>query len=314
MLPFTLTLALLAGCGGGTGSAAGNSAAQPEQSAQEQGSGIPTYTPAEIRENNSARNLLTHHSALTYTRTFADGEDNVNSTICEQYTMIDGFLQTNAAYADETGTVVYSQQGYADGTYAGATYALSSDGGMYMTLYPNNETYESACDIWLAAADDDSMTETVTDTSEQDGAVIVTARTDYPDEEDLYEITLYYVDPETDDLLYMEATSYDAQDDSVVAVVKTQISYDDPVAFTDKPFETIITDSDYCEVNLIVDPQQDDMTVCWYPVAHGTQLSFMPVLNYTLYSDEELTQEIDTSVGIDVPGEVFNIFAVPQQG
>ncbi len=314
MLPFALTLTLLAGCGGGTAGGAGSSsAARPEQSAQEQGSGIPAYTPAEIRENNRAETLLTHHSALTYTRTFADGEGNVSGTVCEQFTLSGGFLQTSSAYADETGTVIYSQQGYADNTYPGATYGLSSDGGRYMTLYPNDETYESLCDTWLAV-DEDGMTETVTGTSEQDGAVIVTARTDYRDEADVYEITLYYVDPETDDLLYMEATSYNTQDDSVAAVVQTQISYDDPVTFEDKPFETVITDSDYCEVSLIVDPQQDDMTVSWYPVAHGTQLSFAPISDYTLYADEELTQEIDASLGIDISGEVCNIFAVPQQG
>ena len=183
-----------------------------------------------------------------------------------------------------------------------------------MMIFPNNEMYEDSVDTWLAAIDEDSMTETVTGTSEQDGAIIVTTRTEYRDEADLYEETLYYIDPKTDDLLYMEVTSYNTQDDSVAAVVKTEISYDAPVTFEAKPFETIIADQDYCEVNLIVNPQQDDMTVCWYPVAHGTQLTFVPFSDYTLYSDEDLTQVIDVSLGIDISGKVCNIFAVPQQG
>ena len=310
MLTLTLALALLAGCGSKTNDAAND----PQPGNQEEQTNIPTYTPTEIRASNSARNLLTHHNTVAYTRTFTDSEGNISGTVCEQYTMADGLLQTNSAYTDETGNVILSQQGHADSTYAGATYGLSGDGEKYMTLYPNNEMYEDSVDTWLAAIDEDSMTETVTGTSEQDGAIIVTTRTEYRDEADLYEETLYYIDPETDDLLYMEVTSYNTQDDSVVAVVKTEISYDAPVTFEAKPFETIIADQDYCEVNLIVNPQQDDMTAYWYPVAHGTELTFVPFSDYTLYSDEELTQVIDASLGIDISGEVCNIFAVPQQG
>ena len=334
MLVFVLALALLAGCAGKANSTAPQQeqsaqqeqtveekpepqqepAAEPEQDAPQEAVNLPTYTPDEIRENNSVKNVLSRHNTMTYTRTFTDGEGNVNGTVREQFTMNDGFLQTNSDYTDETGSVVYSNQGYADSTYAGASYGLSSDGTRNMTLYPDNETYESFADLWIAAADDESVTEAVTDTSEQDGAVIVTTRTDYRDEADLYAVTLYYVDPETDDLLYMEVTSYNTQNDAVVAVTKTEISYDAPATFEAKPFEAIITSSDYCEVSLIVNPQRDDMHVFWYPVAHGTEVGFAPLSDYTLYTDEELTQEIDPTVGIDISGEACNIFAVPRQG
>ncbi len=313
-LAAVLTLAFMPALLTGCGSKTNNNTAAPEQTAQQEQSDTRTYTPEEIRENNSAKNLLARHTAMTYTRTFTDHEGNVSGTTCEQYTMADGLLQTQSAYTDETGNVVYTQQGYADKTYTGATYGLASSGEKYMTLYPDNETYESMVDTWLATADENSITEKVTDTTMQDGAVIVTVRTDYRDEADLYEMTDYRVDPETDDLLYMKTTSYNTQDDSVVAVVTTEISYDKPITFDAKPFETIIADSDYCEVSLIVDPQQDDMTVCSYPIAHGTLLSFVPISDYTLYSDEGLTQKIADDTSIDISGEACNIFAVPQKG
>lgn len=288
---------LLTGCGGSKTDPDTSSANDKQE----------TYTPDEIRENNDIAKLLDHHSAVSYVSTYLDKDNNVISVIRRQYESKDGQLQMNATYEDGEGNVNYRDQAYADSTYEGASYGLAGD-DMYMTLYTSKEEYEDIAGIGLLI-DDESAEETVTENSMQDGYVIVTTRKEYQDEADLYDVVYYYIDPKTNDLLYMETNSYGTSDDTTVAQVKTEITYDDPMTFDVSPFEKITGGSDYCEVSLIVNPAQEDMATYWYPVAHGTNVSVASEGDVTLYGDEGLTQKLDSS-DIDISGAACNIFVV----
>lgn len=301
-LTLTCLMALLTGCGSKQTNNTDEPAANDRQQEQK------TYTPDEIGENSSIANLLSHHDTLTYVNTFIDENGDADTVVRGQYTKNGEFLQLSAVYEDGSGNATYYRQAYADDTYAGAEYAQTPDGQTYMTLYEDNDSYENSVGAWLVVQPS-SESETVTETSMQDDAVLVTTRKEYRDEADLYEINLYYIDPETNDLLYMESTAYSTQDDSAISTVKTEITYDTPVTFAVSPFETITGSSDYCEVNLVVDPQQDDMKVCWYPVAHGTSVYVTAGEGTKVYGDEGLTQELDP-LAIDISGAVCNIFVV----
>lgn len=271
----------------------------------------PTYTVSEIVENNRIEKLLDHHSAMSYVRTFTDESGSTVNVIRGQYTMKDGFLQMNAVHEDGEGNATYYQQGYADETYGGAEYDQSSDGQTYMTLFESNDSYVSTVGAWLAP-EPDEKSETITESSMQDGAVVITTRQEYPSDAEIYDINMYYIDPETNDLLAIDSASYDANTDELVTDVKTEITYDEEETFEVSPYETITGSNDnYCEVNLIVNPQQDDMQVWWYPVLHGTSVNFSREEGVKLYADEEMTQELDPD-SIDISDAVRNIFVVKQ--
>lgn len=296
--------ALLAGCGSKTTDGEKDTNA---------GEGVYTYTQDEILTNNSLENLLERHSSLSFIRKYVNEKGETVSVIRGQYTMPNGQLQMQMSQNEDEDSMSYIEHGYADENYHGAVYATSGDGKKYVTLFADAEDYENAlAAMWLADADTSGNTE-VLDTSVQGESVIVAIRTDYRDEADMYDITNYYIDPESNDLLSMESTTYSTEDDSVVVKVETTITYDEPMEFKDDPFETITNSADYCEVNLIINPQQENMEVYWYPIAHDANVIFASSDEYTLYADETLTQEIDP-IGVNISGEACNIYVVPKQG
>ena len=77
------------------------------------------------------------------------------------------------------------------------------------------------------------------------------------------------------------------------------------------PFHAVITDSDYCELSIILDYMGENQTTYWYPVAHGTQVYFdTERSDYTLYTDADMTQPVEQYTPIDVSGDVSNLFVV----
>lgn len=292
-------------CGSSQTPAAGNDTAASDS----QTPSDPTYTPEEIKANNSVEKLLDHHSALSCIRTFTDSTGEA-TTIQSQYTMKDGYLQMNAVHKGSSGKATYYQQAAADETYGGAEYDQDADGQKYLALYSDIDSYNSVTGVWLFSATDEDK-EVVDESSMQDGAVVITTHHEFPNDSEIYDKNMYYIDPESNDLLSAQFTCYDAKTDKVVSDTTAEITYDKTETFDVNPRDSILADSDYCEVNLITNPQQDDMSVLWYPVAHGTNVSFVLEDGVKLYSDEELTQELNAS-NIDISGEVRNIFVVKQ--
>lgn len=295
---FLLTAAL-SGCGG----SASDQDAPPYTG--------PTYTMDDIRAANTVEAILQRHDSFQYTVGIftQDNADAPDSSYRGQYYRENGLLQMDREFPAGAERGTYYEQGFADENYSGALYALSGDGEATLTLYPQDDYEPSLTALWTVGHVE-TVREEVTETSMQDDAVIVTTRTDYQDVSDLYAVSYYYLDPQTDDLLYWEDNAYSAADDSLIVSTRTSFIYDSLFTPEVRPADAILADTDYCETNLIVAPMQDEMEVHWYPVAHGTLVQFQSLGGYTLYSDEELTQTLDP-LDIDISGEVRNIFAVP---
>ena len=320
-----LRIALAALCGAALLSGCGNSAANdptPGNSTEPDVSvtatpdagetGTPeehSYTLEEIRTANSMEALLKNHDSIAYTQEVYQGDaEEPISTATGVFYKKDGFYNMLVEYADPSGSS-YCMQGYADNVYAGALYSTSTDGEKFVTLYDAG-SYDEAVDLmWATTPAVEAVSVTVEESTWQDGAAIVRVRSEYGNTADMYEETYYYIEPESGELIYMETSSY-ALDGSVIAVNKITFSFDGDYTFASQPFAEIAEGTDYCEVNLILNPLEEDMEVHWYPIAHGTAVYFTSMsASYTLYDDEELTHEI-TAADIDTNKDVVNIFAV----
>ena len=302
----------LSGCGGQkTTETTENSGTETENQQTE------AYTLEKLRAQIGLDSLLKQHQQVGYTEEFyeyRDGETDktLTSTIKGRYWRENDMLQSDTEYLDANGSVTYTQQEHGDATYAGASYGLSADGTKYMSLMLPEE-YDRLTDRWLSELTNATGEQTVQETAEQDGKIVVTVRTDYRSESDMYDIALYYIDPQSGDLTGSDITTYSTANDQPMAETLLTPTYDDgSFRLEAKPFEAITGGTDYCEVTMIANPQQDEMQVCWYPVAHDTQLTFSSLGNVKLYADEELTQTLD-GTAIDVSGETRNVFAVREQ-
>ena len=311
-LALCCTVTALSGCGG----------QKTTDTAEKSGAGaenqqVEAYTLEQLRTQLGLDTLLGRHKQVGYTEEFyeyRDGEADktLTTTIKGRYWRESDMLQSDTEYLDENGKLTYTQQEHGDATYAGASYGLSADGTKYMALMLPSE-YEQLTDRWLSELTNSTGEQTVQNTTEQDGKIVVTVRTDYRNESDAYDLALYYIDPQSGDLTGSDVTTYSTVNDQPMAEVLLTPTYDDSsFKLEAKPFEAITGGTDYCEVSLIANPQQDDMQVCWYPVAHDTQLTFSSLGDVKLYADEELTQALD-GTEIDVSGEVRNVFAVRGQ-
>lgn len=307
-----LAAALLAGC---TAKPAPEAPA-PEEKTEPAGTaeeGKPDITLEQVMEANRIENLLKNHGTVSMeSRLYeAEGDEEPVTTIRSQYTMEGGFLRMFRAqtFLNAPG---YYEEAYADANYSGAVYAMSeSDGKCYMHIYPAEE-YASR----VMAADEPESgggeleERTVTDTAWQDGAAVLTVKTSYRDEADSYAISCYFVNPETCELYAVNTYTY-GTDDSSMGAEERLYTYDEADTPAASPFHAVITDSDYCELSIILDYMGENQTTYWYPVAHGTQVYFdTERSDYTLYTDADMTQPVEQYTPIDVSGGVSNLFVV----
>lgn len=280
-----------------------------------------TYDLAELVSDNNIHHLLETHSSVTgHTETY-DGDGTTPLAVTEtQYQITDGKVQMISKYvydADDGDNVSYTEA-YADNDYSGALYEISGE-YKYFTAFPA-AYYDTYIDgTWFPGAGEMSE-ETVDSVSEQDGMIVITTTTTYRQEAELYARNLYYVDPENGALLYAESTSYSLpigasipqadygmDTNEVMSKQQTTITYDTPISFDLLPHEQILASTDYEEVTFNIDPISDANEVHWYPIAHGTHILFQRDTSYTIYDDEELTNNV-TGAELVSDGEAETYF------
>lgn len=302
--------ALLAGCSAQT--PADSRPEEPSAPEAPTGETKPDVTLDQVMEANKIENLLKNHSTVGIETSLyeQEGDETPISSIHSQYTMENGRLQAYRAFSDRDGGKYY-EEGHADENSAGALYAMNSDGsGKYMTVCPADE-YDGIVTAADSLEKPEGAEETLTDTSWQDGVVVLTAKVTYRDESDTYDEIRYFVDPETCELYAMDTYSYQTADDSPMGATQTVYTYDKPENQEASPFQAIIVDRDYCELSVIMDYMGENQTVCWYPVAHDTQVYFQTSReNCTLYGDADRTKQLERYDAIDVSGEAANVFVV----
>lgn len=280
-----------------------------------------TYTLEEIYANNSVENVLRDHTVFTCHMDTYEGADSDTpiGTSDKQFSMEDGSMQMTAHYSYD-GTDSYQWVG-ADKDFNGASYTVF-DGEKHFIACPGDEYQDLITANWMGE-DLSLMDETILSTSMQDGAAVIETLTTYKQEAEMYARTLYYVDPETGLLYGMETTTYslpegteipDAvygmDENEVLTVQKTAVTYDTPITFdVDPKAEIIGQGQDYCEVTFDINPATDQMEVNWYPIAHGTHISFYSAENYTVYDDETLENDV-TYEDIISEGEAMTLYMV----
>lgn len=280
-----------------------------------------TYDLAALTADNNIHHLLETHSSVTgHTETYDGTGDAPLAVKDTQYQRTDGRVQmlSKYVYAADNGENASYTEAYADADYSGALYEISG-ADKYFTAFPS-AYYDTYIDgTWFPGAGEMSE-ETVDSVAEQDGTLVITTTTTYRQETELYARNLYYVDPETGALLYAESTSYSLplgesvpqadygmDTNEVMAVQKTTITYDTPISFDLLPHEQILASTDYAEVTFNIAPTTDANEIHWYPIAHGTHIFYQSDTAYTIYDDEELTNDVSGTALIST-GEAATYF------
>lgn len=313
---------LLAGCGSSSNAGGSTSDSSSTDSGSAADSSMETNTDtssasfdlAKMRDDNSLQAILGAYSSLQCTDTLYQGDStadaDMSSKTVELFWVENDGLQMDLDTFDDNNSLVSSQRAYSDENGSAAMYQVAGD-EKYMSIYPAMEYEGIVSNLWLPTFDD--MTETVQSVETQGSQTVVTVREDYPDAEDGYVIASYTLDTASNLIDTVESVGYNADDTIAYREVMTVVL---DGAYTPEvdAYSEISGGSNYCELNVIFAPQQENMEVQWYPVAHDTHVYVVSMAeeDYKLYSDEELTKELSDTDEIDVSGEAANVFVVFQ--
>lgn len=304
---------LLAGCG--------------TQGGKDDGNGGKDDTPMDVtletlREVNDPCVLLAKYDAVTVNIQGTDRDGEVAYTARLQYTDGgDGSILMSSHYSYTADSPVGEDEFFAqaclsiegNGVYLSK---MESDGRLNMNCYPSGE-YESYIQAMLPACgelQDDGSVETIDDQSEQDGAVVISTTTTYSDMPDYYFTTLYYVDPETGELLAKSVTDYSKDESGEASVLGTTLydwSYGESY-LPDKELAAEAFNSDeVCALTLVYNPGAADEETQEISIKRGTYVTFVSSTGNQLYADAELTKTLDDTAPIDTNGASTTVYVVP---
>ena len=262
-----------------------------------------------IEELYAANNLMAlaeNHSCMSYTMESHDADGFLLCTMDTQYTMIDGKFGYDAElyiYSEDIPELltIYSTS-YEAENIPGAEYNVmyDEDGNAEYIVFvcPRAEHKKYTTRGWMNSEDDE--TEELLGAYVKDGILIVESRIVSKNMEG-YSDNLYHVDPDTHLLLYAEQTWYNGEGE-VRSVDRYTLVYDKPYKEAQQAMLDITSAEDLCYLTIVVDPAGDNMEVNSYQFRKGTDVTFRSEKEFTMYSDEECTQEItyiDTSVDED---------------
>lgn len=304
--------ALLAGCGtqGGDTNNNDKNADEPKEISLEQ-----------VRADNIPEKLLEDHDTVTVSIQGTDQDSKETYTAKVQYTRDDkGNLLLASHYSYTADSPVGEDEFFAqaclsiegNGVYLSK---MESDGRLNMNCYPSGEYEMYILDMLPACREaDDSASETINEQSEQDGAVLISTTTTYSDMPDYYYTTIYYVDPETGELLAMSVTDYSKDDSGEASVLGTTLydwSYGESY-LPDKELAAEAFNSDEaCALTLVYTPGAADEETQEISIKRGTYVTFVSSTGSLLYADAELTQPLDDTLPIDTSGESMTVYVVP---
>ena len=304
--------ALLAGCGtqGGDTNNNDKNADEPKEISLEQ-----------VRADNIPEKLLEDHETVTVSIQGTDQDGKETYTAKVQYTRDDkGNLLLASHYSYTADSPVGEDEFFAqaclsikgNGVYLSK---MESDGRLNMNCYPSGEYEMYILDMLPACREaDDSASETINEQSEQDGAVLISTTTTYSDMPDYYYTTLYYVDPETGELLAKSVTDYSKDDSGEASVLGTTVydwSYDESYAPEKELAAEAFNSDEACALTLVYNPGAADEETQEISIKRGTYVTFVSSTGNQLYADAELTKTLDDTLPIDTSGESMTVYVVP---
>lgn len=284
-----LAAALLVGCGStpadSTPTASESEAASSSEAVSEPASEATADTAAadldKLFADNSLQALLAKYDTVTTTTEYTYGDtDTAPMTSTAQYTTKDGrFISHGTSQSEDAGDAVYAT--YADSEETGV-YLYSSADSKLVTVYDGADVYDQNAIAFLPSAADAAYM-TVTNVSEQDGATLIETETVIEGQRSATGI--YYVDPETGNLLADTQSYYDG--DTVVATALTNYDYTTAYEDTDNLYSTLLNVDGGRKVTIVSGANTGSETSRTLTVASDTLVNAMSANDDTLYADIE---------------------------
>ena len=252
----------------------------------------PDVSLEELYAANDLRELAKNHESLSYTLESYDAQDHLESTVKGQFRFRDGRILFDSEMASLEESISYITCDELDGV-TGAEYSYyppDSDSSCYLTIYPADEYADIMAGRWMSNEKGLERKEELFDTSTQDGAILLQSRTTFTDIAEYYE-TLYYVQPETNLLLYKEDVWYTSEGEKL-SVGRYSPVYDEPYEDENTAMKMVTEGDDLCHLTVVLEAGEQEEKVSEYDVRKGTMIFFESRKPYTVSSSGDMIVEI----------------------
>ncbi len=252
----------------------------------------PDVSLEELYTANDLRELAKGHQSLSYTMESYDAQEHPESTVKGQFTFRDGRILFDSEMASLEESISYITCDELDGV-TGAEYSYyppDSDSSCYLTIYPADEYADIMAGRWMSNEKGLERKEELFDTSTQDGAILLQSRTTFTDIAEYYE-TLYYVQPETNLLLYKEDVWYTSEGEKL-SVDRYSPVYDEPYEDENTAMKMVTEGDDLCHLTVVLEAGEQEEKVSEYDVRKGTMIFFESRKPYTVSSSGDMIVEI----------------------
>lgn len=252
----------------------------------------PDVSLEELYAANDLRELAKNHESLSYTLESYDAQDHLESTVKGQFRFRDGRILFDSEMASLEESISYITCDELDGV-TGAEYSYyppDSDSSCYLTIYPADEYADIMAGRWMSNEKGLERKEELFDTSTQDGAILLQSRTTFTDIAEYYE-TLYYVQPETNLLLYKEDVWYTSEGEKL-SVDRYSPVYDEPYEDENTAMKMVTEGDDLCHLTVVLEAGEQEEKVSEYDVRKGTMIFFESRKPYTVSSSGDMIVEI----------------------
>lgn len=244
----------------------------------------------DVEQAANIREILKMCDTVSYTRMLYDGSGEALSTEEKHFFMVDDNICTNQKYVMGDAAPVYSCD-YIGKGIPGATYTsyVYEDGKTYhlLDIYPAAE-YEDFASDWL----DTGGCEWI-DCVSRDGAVIVSARRDYSEIPDIYDMNYYEMDPGTGRLMTVNKETRDAGTGEVITRDTVSLKYDETYEPDYGPVYDILAEDEGVWLTVAVKTSLEETEIQTFWICPGTFAGFYSGSAYQIFSDPECTREVD---------------------
>lgn len=252
----------------------------------------PNVSLEELYAANDLRELAKAHQSLSYTLESYDAQEHLESTVKGQFTFRDGRILFDSEMTGLEESLSYITCDESDGV-TGAEYSYyppDSDSSCYLTIYPADEYPDIMAGRWMSNEKGLERKEELFDTSTQDGAILLQSRTTFTDIAEYYE-TLYYVQPETNLLLYKEDVWYNSEGEKL-SVDRYRPVYDESYEDENTAMKMVTEGNDLCHLTVVLESGTQDEKVSEYDVRKGTMIFFESRKPYKVSSSGDMVVEI----------------------
>lgn len=254
-----------------------------------------SFSIEDLMADNELAEILKVHKTVTAVSEFwkiADGEEVWSDKQVEQYDMSTGTFVYNHLVETENDKNIH--YGYRDSELTPVAYCTYDEATEAMTaVLFDTDVSSIITDMWMYVAKVEGTEVLSVEEDPEYNTKILHAG--YKNEETGYgDRFVFFVDATTGYITGMEHTIYDLESSADLYITRMNIFYDDFAVLEDVACQTILTDTDACEVTFVLDPGQDTEATKTESFAKGTEISASGLEEYIMYADEACTTPIET--------------------